>query len=122
MSKRRLLVVDDEPGLLRVLTRYLTKLNYDVAAASSAAEAETAFRADPRSFAAVVTDMALPDMRGDDLVRRLIGLNPDVAVLFLSGTALDSAGLPLVRAGARFLQKPFTPQMLAESLAALTGA
>lgn len=123
MSLGRILVVEDEPGLLRVLVRYLARLGYEAVAAARASEALESYRADPTSFAAVLTDLSLPDMRGEDLVVRLRELNPALAVLVASGS--PSA---LARNAAReadrtvSLEKPFTPRMLADALEELLGA
>jgi two-component system, cell cycle sensor histidine kinase and response regulator CckA len=123
MSLGRILVVEDEPGLLRVLVRYLARLGYEAVAAARAGEALESFRADPTGFAAVLTDLSLPDMRGEDLVVRLRGLNPTLAVLVASGnpSALARNAAPV---GARtvFLEKPFTPRMLSDALDELLGA
>jgi len=123
MSLGRILVVEDEPGLLRVLVRYLARLGYEAVAAARASEALEWFRADPEGFAAVLTDLSLPDMRGQDLVVRLRELNPALAVLVASGSPSALAQHPALE-GARTasLEKPFTPRMLAEALEQLLGA
>lgn len=123
MSLGRILVVEDEPGLLRVLVRYLARLGYEAVAAARASEALEFYRADPASFAAVLTDLSLPDMRGEDLVVRLRELNPALAVLVASGSP-SALARNAAREAARtvFLEKPFTPRMLADALDELLGA
>jgi CheY-like chemotaxis protein len=123
MSLGRILVVEDEPGLLRVLVRYLARLGYEAVAAGRASEALERLRADPAGFAAVLTDLSLPDMRGEDLVVRLRELNPSLAVLVASGSPsalARNAALEGARTGS--LEKPFTPRMLADALDKLLGA
>lgn len=117
MSLGRILVVEDEPGLLRVLVRYLTRLGYEAAAVACARDAIEAFGADPAGFVAVLTDLSLPDMRGEQLVERLRKANPAIAVLVSSGSPAALAEIPTVP-GARTasIEKPFTPKMLAEAL------
>jgi CheY-like chemotaxis protein len=123
MSLGRILVVEDEPGLLRVLVRYLARLGYEAVAAARASEALELFRADPASFAAVLTDLSLPDMRGEDMVVRLRELNPELRVLVASGSP-SALARNAARDGARAvsLAKPFTPRMLADALDKLLGA
>lgn len=123
MSLGRILVVEDEPGLLRVLVRYLTRLGYEAVAAARASEALEWFRADPAGFAAVLTDLSLPDMRGEELVVRLRELNPALPVLVASGSPSELACHPAME-GARtvYLAKPFTPRMLADALEQLLDA
>lgn len=123
MSLGRILVVEDEPGLLRVLVRYLTRLGFEAVAAARASEALEWFRADPAGFAAVLTDLSLPDMRGEELVVRLRELNPALPVLVASGSPSELACHPAME-GARtvYLAKPFTPRMLADALEQLLDA
>ena len=123
MSLGRILVVEDEPGLLRLLVRYLTRLGYEAVAAACASEALEWFRADPAGFAAVLTDLSLPDMRGEDLVVRLRELNPALAVLVASGNP-SALARNAATEGARTvsLEKPFTPRMLSDALDELLGA
>ena len=117
MKASRVLVVDDEPGLLRVLQRYLTRLGYDVVTASSAEEALEAFRQSPASFSAIVTDLALPRMSGEELLRRVFELHPSARALICSGNPADLSMFPdHVRGRIGFLQKPFPPRMLADAM------
>jgi two-component system, cell cycle sensor histidine kinase and response regulator CckA len=106
-----------------VLVRYLARLGYEAVAAACAGEAVEWFRADPASFAAVLTDLSLPDMRGEDLVIRLRELNPALAVLVASGNPSALARNAALE-GARTvsLEKPFTPRMLADALDELLGS
>ena len=123
MSLGRILVVEDEPGLLRVLVRYLARLGYEAVAAGRASEALEWLRADPEGFAAVLTDLSLPDMRGEDLVVRLRELNPSLAVLVASGSPSALArNVALEGARTVSLEKPFTPRMLSDALDELLGA
>ncbi len=122
MSLGRILVVEDEPGLLRLLVRYLARLGYEAVAAACASEALEWFRADPAGFAAVLTDLSLPDMRGEDLVVRLRELNPALAVLVASGSPsklAPNAAFEVARTAS--LLKPFTPRMLSDALEQLLG-
>ncbi len=122
MKPARILIVEDEPGLLRVLVRYLSRLGYEATAAACAQEAIRAFQKDPDAFAAALADLSLPDMRGEDLAARLIQSRPSLPVLLTSGSPAALAGIQ-APAGGRFacLQKPFTANMLAEALEALLG-
>ena len=66
----QILVVEDAPDVLDVLTRLLRLEGADVAGAASGHEALTAFRS--RHFDLVVSDLGLPDISGDVLIRTLI--------------------------------------------------
>ncbi|MCE5308975.1 MAG: response regulator [Acidobacteriales bacterium] len=116
----RILVVEDEPALLRILVRYLTRLGFVAVAASCGRDAIEAFDGDQTGFSAVLTDLLLPDMRGEDLVVRLRKSNPAIAVLLTSGSPSALESLPLLcEARVASLAKPFTAKMLADALGQL---
>ena len=69
MSARRVLVVDDEPQILRALQMKLSSEGYQVDTARTAAEARAAAAAHPPE--AVILDVLLPDGRGSDVCRDL---------------------------------------------------
>ncbi len=120
MTAGRILVVEDEPGLLRILVRYLTRLGYEAVAASCGRDAIAAFDATQAGFAAVLADLSLPDMRGEDLVVRLRKSNPAIAVLLTSGSPSALESLPLLgEAHVASLAKPFTAKMLADAIGRL---
>jgi DNA-binding NtrC family response regulator len=119
-DSRRILVVDDEVSLLVVIEQYLRRLGHNVVACRSGQAALEAFERDPASYRMVLADMTLPEMSGAELLSRLLGLNPEICILVCSGYPFDATVLPAShqdRIG--FLQKPFTPRMLAEAIAAL---
>jgi two-component system cell cycle sensor histidine kinase/response regulator CckA len=63
----------------------------------------------------LVTDLAMPGMRGRELARTLAGFVPGLRVLFVSGFAGDEVErLGLLEAGRPFLSKPFAPELLVE--------
>jgi DNA-binding NtrC family response regulator len=110
----RILAVDDEPVLLRLLEDYLTRLGYVVEAYSSSREALEHFRQEPSVYALVVADMRMPDITGEDLLAELVRLNPQLRILVCSGYFAGLFDLPCGdRRRLRFLQKPFSPEMLA---------
>jgi hypothetical protein len=63
----------------------------------------------------LVTDLAMPGMRGRELARMLRQKHPDLRVLFVSGFAGDEVErLGLLEAGRPFLSKPFDPELLVD--------
>jgi DNA-binding NtrC family response regulator len=116
----RILVVDDEESLLVVMEQYLRRLGHDVIACRDGQEAWNAFERDPGSFTLVLADMTLPEMSGSELLSKMLNLNPRISILICSGYPFDSSTLPASHQHQiGFLQKPFTPRMLAESIAQL---
>ena len=107
------LVVEDEDGVRRLLKHVLEIRGYKVLEACDGEEALGVYQ---RSGAIdlVLTDMIMPRMGGRELAGRLLGLDPGVKIVFMSGYTDDV----LVRTGElggdmSFLQKPLRPEMLA---------
>src|SRR5512144_2530850 len=82
-SPGRVLVVDDQDDVRRMLLRMLGVSNHETLAASSARDALELARQHP--FDLVVSDVQMPGMDGVDLLRALHELDPDLPVLLLSG-------------------------------------
>ncbi len=119
-TQERILVVDDELSLLVVMEQYLRRLGHSVVACRSGLEAWELFEREPTSYTLVLADITLPEMSGAELLARMLQLNPRACILICSGYPFDMSTLPAVylrQIG--FLQKPFTPHMLADSIARL---
>jgi PAS domain S-box-containing protein len=122
------LLVEDEPMVAAVAASALRSQGYRVLFASSGEEALAAARGHPGAIDLLVTDVVLPQMNGRELAERLRAVRPQVRVLFCSGYT-DSVALPGEagdsgwRAGAvAFLQKPYTPKLLARRVRAVLDA
>ncbi len=81
----RILLVDDEDAIIRMEQQMLERLGYQVDTRSSSVEALEAFRAGPKKFDVVITDMAMPNMSGDKLAAELIKIRPDIPILLCTG-------------------------------------
>jgi len=118
----RVLLVDDEPSLLTVMEQYLRRLGYQVVACCSGQQAWKLFQLEPSSYALVLADATLPDLSGADLLLRMLDRNSGICALISSGYPFDRSSLPArVRDRVGFLQKPFTPGMLADAVTRLVG-
>jgi PAS domain S-box-containing protein len=103
------LVVDDEEQVRSVLVAMLKVCGFSADAESSGAAAVERFRAHPASFDVVVLDMIMPDMNGEETLRAVRAIRPDVRVLFVSGYSEgDVLGRLEGAQGVAFLAKPFT--------------
>ena len=115
--RKRLLVVDDEPPVLRLVTRILATDNYDVVSAESG---EVAVRVmEQPGFAGVdllVTDLMMPGMNGRELAGVVRKRYPNARVLYVTGFA-DTLfkGLQELGAGESFIEKPFGAEGLLEA-------
>ena len=121
MSKVRILVVDDEPQIVRALRINLNVRGYDVATAATGAEAlRVAANFHPEL---VLLDLGLPDMDGLDVIGGLRGWT-DVPVVVLSARTDSADTVDALDAGADdFVTKPFgMDELLARLRAALRRA
>lgn len=119
MSDRpRILVVDDEPQLTRVLLRSLTAKGYDVRVAADGEAAWQTFRVWRPSL--VITDLAMPNMSGLELCRRLRATS-DLPIVVLSVRGEEKTKVEALDAGADdYVTKPFgMDELLARIRAAL---
>ena len=80
-----ILFVDDEEPITRLAQQMLPALGYRVTVRTSGIEALEAFRAAPAGFDLVITDLAMPQLSGVDLARKLTEIRPDVPVLLCTG-------------------------------------
>jgi two-component system KDP operon response regulator KdpE len=117
-EKQRILVVDDEPQLTRVLLRSLTTKGYEVRIAGDGEFALQTFRDWPPSL--VITDLAMPNMGGLELCRRLRSISA-VPIIVLSVRGEEKTKVEALDAGADdYVTKPFgMDELLARIRAAL---
>jgi two-component system KDP operon response regulator KdpE len=105
MTAARILVVDDEPQILRFLKPSLTAAGYDVSVATTGREALKV--AATRSPDAIVLDLGLPDMDGKDVIRELRGWSK-TPILVLSARDREAEKVAALDLGADdYVNKPF---------------
>ncbi|HMH44403.1 MAG TPA: response regulator transcription factor [Pyrinomonadaceae bacterium] len=117
-AKQRILVVDDEPQLTRVLRRSLSTNGYEVRVAGDGDFALQTFRDWPAAL--VITDLAMPNMSGLELCRRLRSIS-EVPIIVLSVRGEEKTKVEALDAGADdYITKPFgMDELLARIRAAL---
>ena len=118
MSGARVLVVDDEPQILRALQLKLRGAGYAVETAATASEAR--IKASMRPPEAIILDVLLPDGRGTDVCRELRSWS-EVPILVLSAVGEEQEKIAALDAGADdYVTKPFSgDELLARLRAAL---
>ena len=105
----RLLVVDDEINLRRVLTVLLTTDGHTVCEAGTFAEARAALQREP--FDAVLTDQKLPDGDGLGVLAVATSLTTPPPVVVITAFATVELAVEAMRLGAfDFITKPFLPE------------
>jgi DNA-binding NtrC family response regulator len=107
--RRRILIVDDEQGIRKLLVIAFTRAGFDVRAAASGLEA--AALCNTESFDALLSDVRMPGMDGHELVRCIAERNPETCAVLMSGyddVKCEGCGLP--SEPCKLLPKPFLPK------------
>jgi PAS domain S-box-containing protein len=84
-GNERILIVDDEESMADIGRRRLERLGYQVEARTDPREALDLFRADPDQFDLVITDMTMPHITGDNLVKEILNIRPDMPTILCTG-------------------------------------
>ncbi len=109
-----ILLVEDEPAILKVTGRILERHGYTILAANSAEEAIRMAERHDGQIHLLITDVVMPEMNGLDLAGKLVSLYPNLRLLFMSGHTADIiAHEGMLDEGVHFIQKPFRMKDLA---------
>lgn len=102
------MLVDDHPGMARVSAKLLETLGYRTTVFDDPRAALEAFREKPQGFDAVLTDLSMPQMSGEEFTRSLRAVRPTLPVIVSSGFASHLDKEELGRLGvAAVLLKPW---------------
>ncbi|MDR3377914.1 MAG: response regulator [Verrucomicrobiae bacterium] len=113
-GQETILVVEDELGLLSVVSRGLQQYQYRVLAAGSAADALRVWDEHEGRVDVLLTDMVMPgSMSGNDLVNELRQRKPALKVIITSGYSAELVGRDFSTGDTCFLPKPYQPQAAA---------
>ena len=119
----RILLVEDEPALLDMMSRILNHLGYSVVPAADGLEALAIFERDPGGFDLVISDLEMPKMGGDELVTKIAAKRQDIPIIMVTGYNELKKTRPLSSGIVdKILLKPFTISDLSEALDGLLGA
>ena len=120
-STTRILLVDDDPSLLKMMGVYLGRLGYSVTLANSTEKAWAEVEAAPSGYAIAVLDGSMPGM--EDLALKMLRANPSLCVVAVSGYSVDTTAIEAAAPGrVAVLQKPFAPEMLAAAVRRMLAA
>ena len=101
----KILLVDDERGFVDVISKRMTKRNFDVTKAYSGKEALQSLR--KTDFDAVILDLKMEDMDGIEILKILKKIVPDLPVIMLTGHGSEEAARDGIQLGASdYLTKP----------------
>lgn len=112
-KNHRILVVDDEPGILEVAEQALQALDYEVLTAGDGEEALAIYEQEKDQISLVVTDMMMPRMNGAALIRALRDIDEHLPIIVASGYTTEKMEKELGQTPIQgFLSKPFSIRVL----------
>lgn len=110
---RTVLIVDDDPQILRLVEKMLRPRRFNVLMAPKPSDALAICQS--QTVDLLISDMRMPEMDGNRLAERVLKLHPETAILLISGHYKEPPAA--VRSGQmRFLPKPFFPSQLLQYL------
>ena len=118
-----ILLVEDDASVRLLLRDALRKLGYRVIEARQGLEACLLASQELDRLDLLLTDMVMPGMGGRELAQHLMAIKPELRILFMSGFT-DDVGILAghERGTSGFLQKPFTPELLARTVRKILDA
>ncbi len=120
-KRMRVLLVEDDKGLARSLSRIIRKAGFLVKAAYTGAEALKILESDT-AFETVILDIKLPDLDGIQLLKKLKETDPAIGTIMMSGAASLNDAVDSLNIGAdAFLLKPITPLEFIHMLDIVSG-
>lgn len=105
------MVVDDEFDIVHVVRRHLEKWGYSVDTFTNPLYALQVFRSSPDRYSVVLTDLAMPEMRGTRLANLMLEAKPTINVIIMTAYEIEpediALNLPIVTRD-EILKKPFS--------------
>jgi CheY-like chemotaxis protein len=116
------LIVEDEPAMLEVTRRMLRRNGYTVLAASGGVEAIAIASEHHTPIDLLLTDLVMPKMLGAEVAQKIVAIQPNIKVIFMSGYAQPVlAERGRLDEGVVLLEKPFTEAALLGTLSEVLG-
>ena len=117
-GKGTILLVDDEPSLIKLAAKMLSSLGYTVRSSSDPLEALRLFEGNPSGFDVIVTDQTMPGMTGTELIQRAKAIRPEVGTVICTGYSdlIDEEGAKARGVGA-YVHKPYNRNTLGAAIA-----
>ena len=84
-GNENILFIDDEEAIVKLGRQRLERLGYKVEATISPLEAIELFRSKPDQYNLVITDLTMPKMTGDKLVKEFLNIRPDIPIILCTG-------------------------------------
>ncbi len=111
MEGRRILLVDDNPDFAEIVARILENQGFQTTIVPNGNAALEKVSTEPPAL--VLLDLKLPDITGEEVLRKIKSINEDTSVIILTGYGGEQVAVDLMKAGAAdFISKPFEREML----------
>ena len=111
-----MLVADDEDAVRRVAVRILERAGFETVEAENGSAAVDRWLETKGDFRAVLLDLRMPVMTGEEALRELRALDPKLPILLASGYSSDQIVLDEHDAGTEFLAKPYRRDTLLSAM------
>ncbi len=113
----RILIVDDEPSIVKIMQESLAFLGYQVSLETDSLRALDLFASSPDRFDLVITDLTMPNLTGDQLALKLMGIRPGIPVILCTGYSRKMTEEKALSMGLKaFLFKPLVLKDLAHTI------
>ena len=119
MATATILVVEDEQQVRTLIVRLLERRGYRVLEAENGREALAAVRDDVGQLALVITDLVMPEMGGEALMRELAKLRSDLPCLCMTGYSQEEVASLNELDPTNVIEKPFSPATFLERVDSL---
>jgi CheY-like chemotaxis protein len=121
-GNERILLVDDEENIVRMVQQMLERLGYQVTARTSSVEALEAFNTLPEKFDIIITDQTMPTMTGEELAKEFIQIRPDIPVILCTGFSEVISEEKAKAMGIReYVMKPVLKSEIAQAIRRVLG-
>jgi PAS domain S-box-containing protein len=120
-GRETILLVEDEDSVRVIISAVLRRQGYHVLEAASPRAAIEIFNAHASEIDLLLSDVVMPEMNGPALAQRLIGLRPELRVLFISGYTDMAIPFDMDSTSVSFLSKPFPASALTDRVSMMLG-
>ena len=120
-GRETILLVEDEDSVRVIISTVLRRQGYHVLEAASPRAAIEIFNEHASEIDLLLSDVVMPEMNGPALAQRLIGLRPELRVLFISGYTDMAIPFDMDSTSVSFLSKPFPASALTDRVSMMLG-
>ena len=113
----KILVIDDEATLVKLMAEMLAIMGYDTVSSTSSIEGLRIFKKAPNDFSLVITDLSMPELPGDMLVKEMVSIRKSLPVILCTGFNESISETQARRMGINeLLTKPVNMKILSRAI------